>query len=55
MTRRDALIEFACRRIDVTRVTCAPHAPGAPDRPARGAAYPSAAPRRRPRRVGRTP
>lgn len=49
MTRRDALIELACRRGDLTRVTCALRAPGRVDRPARAAAYPP--PRRRPRRA----
>lgn len=48
MTRRDALVELACRRSDLTRVRCTLRAPGRVDRPARGAAYP---PRRRPRRA----
>jgi hypothetical protein len=51
MTRRDALIELACRRSDLTRVICALRAPGRVDRPARGAAYPP--PRRRRARAPR--
>lgn len=50
MTRRDALIELACRRGDLTRVTCALRPPGRVDRPARGAAYP-----RPPHRRARAP
>lgn len=51
MTRRAALIELACRRSDLTSVTCAPHTPGRPDRPARAATYAPAPQRRRPRRA----